>query len=64
MKILVMESSGNKNGSSNLLARGFIRGAQEANNEVTEFDVFRADIRPCLRVRPLRYGGDCVQKDD
>ena len=29
MKILVLESSGNKKGSSNLLAEGFIQGAKE-----------------------------------
>ena len=32
MKILMLESSGNKNGSSNLLAREFIRGAKEAGH--------------------------------
>jgi len=48
MKILMLESSGNKNGSSNLLAREFIRGAGEAGHEITEFDVFRAGIRPCI----------------
>ena len=46
MKIPVPESSGNKNDSSNMPAKEFIRGAQEAGNEVTEFDVFRVDIRP------------------
>ena len=30
MKILVLEGSPNKNGSSNLLAEHFIRGAEEA----------------------------------
>ena len=64
MKILVMESSGNKNGSSNLLAREFIRGAREAGHEVTEYDVFRADIRPCLGCGRCGMAGDCVQKDD
>ena len=29
MKILVLESSGNKNGSSNMLAKEFIRGDQD-----------------------------------
>ncbi len=29
MKILVLKSSGNKNGSSNTLANEFIRGAEE-----------------------------------
>jgi len=64
MKILVLESSGNKNGSSNMLAKEFIRGAQESGNEVTEFDVFRADIRPCIGCNHCGMAGPCVQKDD
>ena len=32
MKILVLESSGNKNGSSNMLAHEFVRGAKEAGH--------------------------------
>jgi multimeric flavodoxin WrbA len=64
MKILVLESSGNKNGSSNLLAGEFIRGAKESGHEVTEFDVFRADIRPCTGCGHCGMNGDCVQKDD
>jgi len=64
MKILVLESSGNKNGSSNMLAKEFIRGAQESGNEVTEFDVFRADIRPCIGCNHCSMAGPCVQKDD
>ena len=43
MKILVLESSGNENGSSNMLAKEFIRGASENGHEITEFDVSRAD---------------------
>ena len=64
MKILVLESSGNKRGSSNLLAEAFIRGAKENGHEVTEFDVFRADIRPCLGCNHCGMNGPCVQKDD
>lgn len=45
MKILVLKSSGNKHGSSNMLADEFIRGAKETGYAITEFDVFRADIR-------------------
>jgi len=64
MRILVLESSGNKNGSSNMLAKEFIRGAQESGNEVTEFDVFQADIRPCIGCNHCGMAGPCVQKDD
>lgn len=64
MKILVLESSGNKMGSSNILAKAFIRGAKEMGNEVTEFDVIHHDIRPCLGCNSCGMDGPCVQKDE
>lgn len=64
MKILVFESSGNKKGSSNLLADEFIRGAKEKGNIITEIDVLRGDIRPCLGCNHCGMNGSCVQKDD
>ena len=36
-----------------MLADESIRGARESGNDVTVFDVFRADIRP-YRMRTLR----------
>lgn len=48
MNILVIESSPHKNGSSNLLADNFIRGAEEKCHQVTVFDAARADLHPCL----------------
>ena len=64
MKILVLKSSGNRKGSSNMLADSFIRGAEEAGHEVTEYDVFRKDIRPCRGCGACGMAGPCVQKDD
>ena len=64
MKILVLESSGNRKGSSNLLAEEFIKGAEENGHSVTVFDVIRADIRPCLGCNHCGMNGPCVQKDD
>ena len=64
MKILALKSSGNRNGSSNALAAEFIRGAKEAGHSVTEYDVIRADIRPCLGCNRCGMSGPCVQKDD
>lgn len=64
MKILVLKSSGNKHGSSNMLADAFIRGARENGHEITECDVIRADIRPCLGCNRCGMNGPCVQKDD
>ena len=48
MNILVIQSSPHKNGSSNLLADNFIRGAEEKGHQVTVFDAARADLHPCL----------------
>ncbi|MBQ6622314.1 MAG: flavodoxin family protein [Mogibacterium sp.] len=64
MKILVLESSGNRKGSSNMLAAEFIRGAKENGHEITEYDVIRADIRPCLGCGSCGMSGPCVQNDD
>ena len=64
MKILMLKSSGNKSGSSSLLAEAFARGAKENGHEITEFDVLRADIRPCLGCNRCGMNGPCVQKDD
>ena len=64
MRILVLKSSGNRNGSSNTLADAFIRGAQESGHTITEYDVFRADIRPCTGCSACGMSGPCVLKDD
>ncbi|MCH5155298.1 MAG: flavodoxin family protein [Clostridiales bacterium] len=64
MKILVLESSPHINGSSNLLAENFVRGAKEAGNSVTVFDVARANIHPCLACEVCGMNGPCSQNDD
>ncbi len=64
MKILILESSPHKNGSSNLLAENFVRGAKEAGNTVTVFDVAKANIHPCLACDVCGMSGPCTQKDD
>ena len=64
MKILVIESSPHKNGSSNLLAENFVRGAREVGNSVTVFDVARANIHPCLACEVCGMNGPCTQNDD
>ena len=64
MKILVLESSPHKNGSSNLLAERFIQGATEAGHTVTVFDAARADLHPCLGCDACGTAGACCQKDD
>ena len=64
MKILILKSSGNKQGSSNMLAAEFIRGANEKGHIITEYDVAYKDIRSCLGCNRCGMSGPCVQKDD
>ena len=64
MKILVLKSSGNKKGSSNMLADEFIKGASKNGHKITEFDVIRKKINPCLGCGACGMNGACVQKDD
>ena len=64
MKILMIESSPHKHGSSNLLAGEFIRGAEENGHEITIYDAAHPGIRPCLGCGACGMAGKCVQKDD
>ena len=64
MKIIVLEGSPNRNGSSNILAEQFCRGAEEAGHSVEIVDTAHADIHPCTGCVHCGYEGPCVQKDD
>ena len=64
MKIVILEGSPNKNGSSNMLAEQFRKGAEEAGNSVQIIDAAHADIHPCIGCIHCGYEGPCVQKDD
>ncbi len=64
MKIVVLEGSPNQNGSSNLLAENFIRGAEEAGHSVQVMDAAHANIHPCTGCIHCGYEGPCSQKDD
>lgn len=64
MKIIVLEGSPNKHGSSNHLAEQFTRGAKEAGHTVTVTDAAHSDILPCIGCVRCGYEGPCVQKDD
>ena len=64
MKILVLKSSGNKKGSSAILADEFIRGAKERRHEIIEYNLIGKDIRPCRGCNACGMNGACVQKDD
>ena len=64
MKIIVLQGSPNRHGSSNTLAEEFIRGAEENGHTVQIVDVAHADIHPCSGCVACGYEGPCTQKDD
>ena len=64
MKIVVLEGSPNRHGSSNMLADCFRQGAEEAGHTVEIIDAAHADIHPCTGCVHCGYEGPCVQKDD
>lgn len=63
MKIVILEGSPNKHGSSNMLADEFARGAKEAGHEITVISAAHSDISPCTGCVACGYNGPCVQKD-
>ena len=62
MKIIVLTGSPNVNGSSNMLANEFIKGAIESGNEVVTFDTAHINVKPCGGCVACGYEGPCVQK--
>lgn len=64
MKIVVLQGSPHKNGSSNLLADAFIRGAAEAGHRVTVLDAAHMEVHPCLGCGHCGMDGACVHQDD
>ncbi len=64
MKIVVLEGSPHKKGSSNLLAEQFIKGAKEAGHSVTVLDLAHMDVHPCMGCEHCGMDGDCAWKDD
>lgn len=64
MKIVLLQGSPNKNGSTNIIAEHFTEGAEEAGHSVVRFDVAKMDIKPCTGCVACGYEGPCVQKDE
>lgn len=64
MKILVLEESPHINGTSNTIAKEFIKGAKENGNEVEIIDVAHANLHPCLGCDQCFMNRDCIQNDD
>lgn len=64
MKIAVLKGSPNINGSSNLLAKNFIKGAEESGHEIIEIDAANSNIQPCTGCINCGYEGPCILNDD
>ena len=64
MKIVVLQGSPNKKGSTFILADCFRQGAEAAGHTVEMIDVAHAKIHPCIGCIHCGYEGPCVQKDD
>ena len=64
MKIVILQGSPNKAGSTSILTEAFTEGAREAGHEVVRFDLADLSIRPCTGCVACGYEGPCVQKDD
>lgn len=58
MKIIVLEGSPHKKGSSNMLAEKFIKGAEEAGHTVEVLDVAHMDMHPCLGCEHCGMNGE------
>ena len=50
MKIVILEGSPNRNGSSNLLADCFRQGAEEAGHQVEIVDAAHTDILSLIHI--------------
>ena len=64
MKITILQGSPHKNGSSNMLAKEFERGANEAGHTVTVLDAAHMNMHPCLGCGHCGMDGECVRRDD
>ena len=64
-KVLILSGSPRKGGNSDILCDEFLRGAQEAGNEVEKIRVAAKKVAPCSACYYCRdHGGACVHKDD
>lgn len=64
MKIVILQGSPNKNGSTSILVEEFSRGAKASGHMVQRLDLTDMNIKPCTGCVACGYEGPCVQKDD
>ena len=64
-KVLIISSSPRRGGNSDLLCDEFLKGAQEAGNEVEKVFLKDKNIQPCTGCSVCSmYSKPCAQKDD
>ena len=63
MKILMLQGSPNRRGSTAMLCDEFARGAREAGHDVERVDVAYADVQACTGCVACGYEGPCAQSD-
>lgn len=64
MKIIILQGSPNKKGSTAMLSEEFTRGAEEAGHNIERIDIVEKKINPCIGCVACGYEGPCVQKDE
>lgn len=64
MKIVVLQGSPNKSGSTSILTERFRQGAAEAGHVVERIDLRDKKVKACTGCVACGYNGPCVQKDD
>lgn len=64
MKIVILQGSPNRKGSTSILADYFTKGAEEAGHTVERMELQKLDLNPCIGCLSCGYDGPCVQKDD
>ena len=63
MKIVILQGSPNKKGSTNILVENFSKGAEAAGHSVIRFDLDEMNIRPCTGCVRCGDDGPCMRLD-
>lgn len=63
MRIIVLQGSPNREGSTRIMADAFADGATMAGHQVEVVDVARLGIRSCIGCVKCGYEGPCVLRD-
>ena len=64
MRIVVLMGSPNLDGSTAIMAKSFVRGAEEKGHECEVFNVCGMDVHPCKGCLRCGYEGPCSIHDD